>query len=159
MKPRHCGLRRTVKSRGKTQQRIAKNRRYRSIASRNAKSQFAGRSTGPQFAGRNTPLQFAGRKSQLSQKYRKSQFAKSQSRRSQTQFLSFQDMGGEENLDLKYESRGFLYMKVAKAYETSEILLSTYPHASRTGYLLLQNPKVRPKHSFEDVRNRVRRRC
>ena len=86
VKPRHCGLRRTVKSRGKTQQRIAKNRRYRSIASRNAKSQFAGRSTRPQFAGRNTPLQFAGRKSQLSQKYRKSQFAKSQSRRSRTQF-------------------------------------------------------------------------
>lgn len=70
--------------------------------------------------------------------------------------LSFQAMGGEENLDLKYESREFLYMKVAKGYETSEILLSTCPHASHTGYLLLRNPKVRPKHSFEDVRNPLR---
>lgn len=62
-------------------------------------------------------------------------------------------MGGEGNLDLKYESRGFLYMKVAKGYETSEILLSTCPHASHTGYYSLRNPKIRPKHSFEDVRN------
>ena len=78
VKPRHCGLRRIVKSRGKTQQGIAKNRKVAEFAGRNAKLQFAGRSTRPQFAGRNTPLQFAGRKSQISQEYRKSQFAKSQ---------------------------------------------------------------------------------
>lgn len=154
MKPRHCGLRRTVKSRGKTQQRIAKNRKVAVFAGRNAKSQFAGRSTRPQFAGRNTPLQFAGRKSQISQEYRKSQFAKSQKSQIADAVLSFQDMGGEENLDLKYESRGFLYMKVAKGYETSEILLSTCPHASRTGYYSLRNPKGRPKPFCEDVRNR-----
>ena len=155
MKPRHCGLRRTVKSRGKTQQESQVSQESQ-FAGRNAKSQFAGRSTRPQFAGRNTPLQFASRKSQ---KYRKSQFARSQKSQIADAVLSFQDMGGEENLDSKYESRGFLYMKVAKGYETSEILLSTCPHASRTGYHLLRNPKIRPKHSFEDVRNRVRRRC